>query len=74
MFDAGTGEYHELSVDGPGGFTLQFDGVTSLWQDKSFDREAAWITLEAENLYTCDSPRTVVATVHYDDLLYERLG
>jgi len=74
VFDAGTGEYHELSVDGPGGFTLQFDGVTSLWQDKSFDREAAWITLEAENLYTCDSPRTVVATVHYDDLLYERLG
>lgn len=74
VFDSGTGEYHELSVEGPGGFTLRFDGVTSLWQDKSFQDEAVWVTLEAENLYTCDSPRPVVATVHYDELRYERLG
>jgi hypothetical protein len=74
VFDTGTGEYHELSVEGPGGFTLRFDEVTSLWQDKSFQDEAVWVTLEAENLYTCDSPRPVVATVHYDELLYERLG
>ena len=74
VFDTGTGEYHELSVEGPGGFTLRFDGVTSLWQDKSFQDEAVWVTLEAENLYTCDWPRPVTATVHYDELVYERLG
>lgn len=74
VFDTGTGEYTELSVVGPGGFTLLFDGVHSLWQDKSFHEEAVWVTVEAENLFTCDDPQVRTATVHYDSFLYERLG
>ena len=74
VFDTGTGVYHELSVEGPGGFTVVFDGVESLWQDKSFHSEAVWITLEVENLYTCNNPRELSATISYDSLAYTRLG
>ena len=53
---------------------MVFDGVESLWQDKSFHSEAVWITLEVENLYTCNNPRELSATISYDSLAYTRLG
>ena len=57
-----------FSLQGTDGFEVEPTDSTSAWQDKGIGSEATWITLDVENLFTCDAPRTTSARIFYDDI------
>lgn len=44
------------------------DGLGTGWEDKGATGPATWVTLDAENLFTCDDPVATTATVFYTGL------
>ncbi len=69
-FDTATNRYGRLRVTGPNSVLIdaQIDGLGTRWQDKGADAPATWVTVDAENLFTCDEPAATTATIYYTGL------
>lgn len=67
-FDTSTNTYEKLTLVGPNGFTVTPIGLTTVWEEKGITSEATWVTLNAENLFTCENPTVTTATMIYRNL------
>ncbi len=75
-FDPARNRYTRLTVTGPDGFRIDepIAGLGTGWADKGATGPATWVTLDAENLFTCDRAQTATTTVFYKNLSLTTVG